>query len=39
MQHELVENPWLVENGRIAVRSAPGLGVTVREEVVEKYRY
>jgi len=39
MQHELVENPWLVENGCIAVRSAPGLGVTVREDVVEKYRY
>ena len=39
MQHELVADPWLVENGRIAVRSTPGLGVTVREEVVEQYRY
>lgn len=37
MQHELVENPWEVKNGVIAVRDEPGLGVTVREEVVEKY--
>ena len=39
MQHELVEDPWVVEGGVIAVRSTPGLGVTVREDVVEKYRY
>lgn len=38
MQHELVEDPWLVEGGVIAVRSTPGLGVTVRESVVEKYQ-
>ncbi|MEO6874877.1 MAG: enolase C-terminal domain-like protein, partial [Opitutaceae bacterium] len=37
MQHELVDNPWIVKNGLIAVRDDPGLGVTVREEVVQKY--
>ena len=39
MQHELVENPWVVHEGRIAVRDEPGLGVTVREDVVNKYRF
>jgi L-alanine-DL-glutamate epimerase-like enolase superfamily enzyme len=38
MQHELVRDPWIVDGGRIAVRDEPGLGVTVREETVTKYR-
>jgi L-alanine-DL-glutamate epimerase-like enolase superfamily enzyme len=37
MQHELVEDPWVPENGMLAIRDAPGLGVTVREEVVREY--
>ncbi len=37
MQHELVSDPWVQENGYVAVRDRPGLGVTVREEVVRKY--
>ncbi len=39
MQHELVENPWLVESGRIAVRTDPGLGVSVREDAVRRYAF
>ena len=37
MQHELVSDPWVQEDGYLRVRDAPGLGVTVREDVVQKY--
>ncbi|MBM3802691.1 MAG: mandelate racemase/muconate lactonizing enzyme family protein [Acidimicrobiia bacterium] len=37
MQHELVADPWVQEDGYLKVRSSPGLGVTVREEIVRKY--
>jgi len=39
MQHELVSDPWVQEEGYLAVRDKPGLGVTVREEVVQKYLF
>jgi L-alanine-DL-glutamate epimerase-like enolase superfamily enzyme len=39
MQHELVCDPWIPDRGRLAVRAAPGLGVTVREEIVRKYEF
>lgn len=39
MQHELVANPWVPEAGHIAVRDTPGLGVTVREDVLERYSF
>ena len=39
MQHELVSDPWVQEDGYVAVRDTPGLGVTVREDVVEKYLF
>jgi L-alanine-DL-glutamate epimerase-like enolase superfamily enzyme len=39
MQHELVTNPWIQKGGSLAVRDIPGLGVTVREEVVKKYEF
>ncbi|MEO6848368.1 MAG: mandelate racemase/muconate lactonizing enzyme family protein [Chthoniobacterales bacterium] len=39
MQHELVSDPWVQENGFIAVRNTPGLGVTVKEETVRKYSF
>lgn len=39
MQHELVEDPWEPTGGMIAVRDKPGLGVTVREDVVRKYEF
>jgi len=38
MQHELVSDPWIQDDGHVKVRDTPGLGVTVRETVVEKYR-
>jgi L-alanine-DL-glutamate epimerase-like enolase superfamily enzyme len=40
MQHELVKDPWIQKDGYLTVRTdAPGLGVTVREDVVQKYRF
>lgn len=39
LQHELVEDPWVQEGGMLALRDRPGLGVAVREEVVEKYSF
>jgi L-alanine-DL-glutamate epimerase-like enolase superfamily enzyme len=38
MQDELVEEPFAQRDGVITVPSAPGLGVTVIESVLEKYR-
>jgi len=37
MQHELVDSPFDQVNGYIAAPEEPGLGVTVREDVVKKY--
>ena len=37
MQHELVNDPWVPKDGFLDVRDTPGLGVTVREEIVQKY--
>jgi L-alanine-DL-glutamate epimerase-like enolase superfamily enzyme len=39
MQHELVSDPWVQKDGRVAVPDKPGLGVTVREEIVKKYEF
>ncbi len=39
MQHELVNDPWVQEEGYLVVRDEPGLGVEVREEIVEKYYF
>jgi L-alanine-DL-glutamate epimerase-like enolase superfamily enzyme len=39
MQHELVATPFTQRDGWIDVPMSPGLGVEVREEVVEKYRF
>jgi L-alanine-DL-glutamate epimerase-like enolase superfamily enzyme len=39
MQHELVDDPWVQIDGLLAVRPEPGLGVSVREEAVNKYRF
>jgi L-alanine-DL-glutamate epimerase-like enolase superfamily enzyme len=39
LQHELVEDPWVQEDGMLAIRDVPGLGVTVREDVVAKYGF
>lgn len=37
LQHELVEDPWTPRNGLLQVRDEPGLGVHIREEIVDKY--
>ena len=39
MQHELVADPWVQEEGYLEVREKPGLGVEVKEEIVEKYLF
>ena len=39
MQHELVSDPWVQKDGYVAVRSTPGLGVTVQEDIVQKYLF
>ncbi len=39
MQHELVTDPIEMAGGTIAVRDAPGLGVTIDERVVRRYTF
>lgn len=39
MQDELVATPFTQQGGWIDVPTAPGLGVEVREDVIEKYRF
>ena len=39
MQHELVSDPWVQEDGYLTVRDQPGLGVEVREDIVRKYLF
>ncbi len=39
MQHELVEEPFEQRDGFLEVPRRPGLGVTVRESTVERYRF
>lgn len=39
MQHELVSDPWVQEGGYLDVREKPGLGIDIREDIVEKYLY
>jgi L-alanine-DL-glutamate epimerase-like enolase superfamily enzyme len=37
MQHDLVEDPWVQEDGMLRLRDAPGLGVRVDEDAVGRY--
>ena len=39
MQHELVRDPWVQKDGNLTIRDKPGLGVDVREEIVQKYLF
>ena len=39
MQHELVERPIEQSGGYVGAADGPGLGIEVREAVVEKYRF
>lgn len=36
--HDLLETPFVPEQGEVAVPDRPGLGITVREEFVERFR-
>ena len=38
LQHELAREPIKVENGEVAIPERPGLGVTIDEGFVERYR-
>jgi L-alanine-DL-glutamate epimerase-like enolase superfamily enzyme len=35
--HDLVEEDFLVKDGMIEVPDRPGLGITVREDFLQKY--
>ena len=39
MQHELVERPIVARDGFVEPLAGPGLGIDVRESVVEAYRF
>jgi L-alanine-DL-glutamate epimerase-like enolase superfamily enzyme len=39
MQHELVTNPIAPSGGYVAPPTGPGLGITIREEVVSQYLF
>lgn len=39
MQHDLVEEPFVQSGGYIDVPRSPGLGVVVREEVLQQYSF
>jgi L-alanine-DL-glutamate epimerase-like enolase superfamily enzyme len=39
MQHELVETPIAATGGYVVPLDGPGLGIDVREDVVERYRF
>jgi L-alanine-DL-glutamate epimerase-like enolase superfamily enzyme len=35
---QFVNEPWVVSNGMVAVPDAPGIGVTINWEIVDRYR-
>jgi L-alanine-DL-glutamate epimerase-like enolase superfamily enzyme len=39
MQHELIDEPFVPENGSIGIPTKPGLGINVNEKVLEKYAF
>ena len=39
MQHELVERPIAARDGYVEALEGPGLGIDVRESVVDSYRF
>jgi L-alanine-DL-glutamate epimerase-like enolase superfamily enzyme len=39
MQHDLVDDPWEQRNGMLHLRDEPGLGVSVRQDAVDRYRF
>jgi L-alanine-DL-glutamate epimerase-like enolase superfamily enzyme len=39
VQHELVDDPWAQQAGSLALRDEPGLGVTVRQDAVDRLTF
>jgi L-alanine-DL-glutamate epimerase-like enolase superfamily enzyme len=39
LQHDMIGNPWVPEDGYLTVREEPGLGVEIKEDVVESYLF
>jgi len=39
MIHELVEERFTVDRGMLEIPDRPGLGITVREDFVARYRH
>ncbi len=39
LQHDMIGNTWVQENGYLTVREEPGLGVEIKEDVVESYLF
>lgn len=39
MQHDLVDDPWVQRDGVLALRDEPGLGVSIRQEAVDRYAF
>ena len=39
MQHEIVENPLWHKDGYIGIPNGPGLGIDIKENVLEKYKF
>jgi L-alanine-DL-glutamate epimerase-like enolase superfamily enzyme len=39
MQHELVDDPWEPQEGMLAIREVPGLGVSIREDAVRRFGF
>jgi L-alanine-DL-glutamate epimerase-like enolase superfamily enzyme len=37
-QHELVDDPWVQEDGLLTLRDEPGLGVTVRGQALRQFQ-
>jgi L-alanine-DL-glutamate epimerase-like enolase superfamily enzyme len=37
MQHDLVDDPWVQQDGLLALRDEPGLGVSIRQDAVDRY--
>ena len=39
LQHKMIENPWVQEDGYLTVREGSGLGMGIKEDLVEKYLF
>ncbi|MDX6552068.1 MAG: hypothetical protein QOH74_556, partial [Gaiellales bacterium] len=39
VQHELVDDPWAQQAGSLALRDEPGLGVSVRQDAVDRLTF